>query len=37
MPLSLRWPKTPKTAADNADNTAISGVARSDWLAVGRL
>lgn len=37
MPLSFHRPKSLKTAADNADNTAISCVARSEVVPVSRL
>lgn len=36
MPLSLDWPKSQKTGADNADNIAISCAVRSDGVPVGR-
>ncbi len=35
MPLSLGWPKSLKIAADNADNTEINCVDRSDVVLVG--
>jgi hypothetical protein len=34
MPLNVDWPKSLKTPADTADNTAINCVVRSDELPV---
>ena len=35
MPMSLPWPESLKTPADNADNTAISCAVRCDVVLVG--